>query len=76
MKTANPFVVFMSGTAGRAVRIVAGIVLVLVAIYLVAPGVGRDILAVVGVVVFLAGAVNFCLFAPLFGAPFLGKDLR
>jgi hypothetical protein len=27
-------------------------------------------------VVFLAGALNLCLFAPLFGAPFLGKNVK
>jgi hypothetical protein len=34
---------------------------------------GGVILAIVGAVVFLAGALNFCLIAPLLKAPFSGK---
>ncbi len=66
----------MSHPAGRWTRAVAGIVLVALAFTLLAAGVGRDVLIAVGVVVFLAGALNVCLFAPLFGAPFSGRDVR
>jgi hypothetical protein len=34
------------------------------------------ILSAVGLVVFLAGALDFCLFAPLAGKPFNGRKLR
>jgi hypothetical protein len=34
------------------------------------------VLAAVGVVVFLAGLLNFCLFAPIFGAPLSGAKLN
>lgn len=74
--TAHPFVSFMSHPAGRWTRAVAGTVLVALAFTLLAAGVGRDVLIAVGVVVFLAGALNVCLFAPLSGAPFSGKDVR
>lgn len=33
-------------------------------------------IAVVGAVVFLAGALDFCIFAPLVGMPFSGRKLR
>lgn len=62
-----PFVRFMSGAAGRSLRIVAGIALVVAGWSLhSAAGIALE---VVGVVVFAAGALNVCLFAPFFGAP-------
>ncbi len=65
----------MSSTAGRILRIVAGIALVLLGL-LVVQGTAGIILAVVGLVPLIAGLANFCVFAPLFGGPFLGKDVR
>lgn len=67
------FAQFMAGPIGRGVRVVAGIALVLIGL-LIVEGTGGLILAAIGVVVFLAGALNFCLIAPLIGAPFSGKD--
>jgi len=69
------FARFMSSLFGRLLRIVAGIALVIVGLAAV-QGVGGIILAVVGVVVFAAGAANFCIFAPLFGGPFWAKDIK
>jgi hypothetical protein len=69
------FARFMSSLAGRLLRIVAGIVLVVVgqaAIH----GTGGIILAIVGLVVLAAGLFNFCIFAPLFGGPFWAKDIK
>lgn len=71
----NPFVSFMASTAGRLVRIVAGIVLIAVGL-LVVGGTGGTIIAVVGVVPLLAGLLDFCLFAPLFGNPLSGSKIR
>jgi hypothetical protein len=34
------------------------------------------IVAVVGAVPLLAGLFDFCVFAPLFGAPFKGPEIR
>ena len=71
----NPFVKFMASPAGRIVRIVAGIALVawgLMGIH----GVGGIIVAVVGLVPLLAGLFDFCVFAPLFGAPMSGAKIR
>lgn len=76
MGTDSPFVVFMSNMPGRRLRIVAGIILVALGIYFGPSGLARDVLIGLGVIVFLAGALNVCLFAPIFGAPFMGKDLR
>jgi hypothetical protein len=66
------FAKFMAGPVGRGIRIIAGVVLVLVGL-LVVGDVGGIVLAALGVVAFLAGALNVCLIAPIIGAPFSGK---
>ena len=69
------FAKFMASTAGRILRVVAGLVLIYVG-YFVIKGVGGDILAVVGLAPIAAGVFDFCLLAPLFGAPLSGKAIR
>jgi hypothetical protein len=71
----NPFVKFMASPAGRIVRIVAGIALIAWGL-LVIHGVGGMIVAVVGLVPLAAGLFDFCVFAPLFGAPLSGPRIR
>jgi hypothetical protein len=70
----NPFVKFMASPAGRVTRVVAGIVLVALGIFM--HSVGGIIVAVVGLVPLLAGLFDFCVFAPLFGAPMSGPKIR
>jgi hypothetical protein len=69
------FARFMSSLAGRLLRIVAGIILIIVGLTVV-HGIGGIILAIVGLVPLVAGLFNFCVFAPLFGGPFLPKDIK
>jgi hypothetical protein len=69
------FVHFMAGTAGRALRIIAGIILIALG-FLVVGGVWGTVLAVVGLVAVAAGVFNFCLLAPVFGASLMAKDLK
>jgi hypothetical protein len=69
------FARFMSSLSGRLLRIVAGIVLIIVGLAVV-HGTGGIILAIVGLVPLVAGVFNFCVFAPLFGGPFLPKDIK
>ena len=71
----NPFVKFMVSPAGRITRIIAGIVLIVLGL-LVVHGVGGAILIVVGLLPLVAGLFDFCVFAPLFGAPLSGKQIR
>jgi hypothetical protein len=71
----NPFVSFMSSTAGRIVRIVAGAALIAWGL-LDLGGLAGIAVAVVGVVPLLAGLFDFCVFAPLFGAPLSGPKVR
>lgn len=67
------FICSMARPFGRWARIVAGIALVLAG-PLAINGVAGIAVGVVGVVVVLAGAVNFCLLAPIFRAPFGGHS--
>ena len=66
---------FMTSMLGRGIRIIAGLALVLVGLLAVHGTVGI-ILAVVGLVPLLAGIFNVCVFAPLFGGPFNGRDVQ
>lgn len=69
---------FMVSGVGRILRLVAGLVLVVVGIYLVTgPSVvAGSIVGIVGLVPLFAGLFDVCVFAPLFGAPFLGIHIR
>ncbi len=71
----NPFVKFLASTTGRIVRIVAGIVLVLWG-FMGLTGTTGIVVAIVGLVPLLAGLFDFCVFAPLFGAPLSGPKIR
>jgi hypothetical protein len=66
------FVTFMSSTAGRAIRVIAGAAIIAAGI--ASGGTSGVIIAVIGVVPLAAGAGNVCLFAPLFGAHFAGRQ--
>jgi hypothetical protein len=66
---------FLASTYGRLARSIAGVALILVGL-LTLGGTAGLILAMVGVVPLAAGVFDFCLFAPLFGAPLSGKAIR
>jgi hypothetical protein len=66
---------FIASSTGRVVRAAAGAVLILVGLLLVR-GTGGWILAIVGLVPLAAGLFDWCVFAPLFGLPFVGPSLR
>lgn len=66
---------FMASPVGRIVRIVAGLALILIGL-LALEGIGGWILAIVGLVPLAAGLFDRCVFAPLFGLPFVGPRLR
>jgi hypothetical protein len=71
----NPLIKFLASTPGRITRIVAGLALVLWGIMWLQMPAGA-IVAVVGLVPLLAGIFDFCVFAPLFGAPLSGPKIR
>lgn len=69
---------FLASSAGRLARVVAGLVLVGVGIYLVTgPSVVAGLaVGIIGLFPLFAGLFDVCVFAPLFGAPFHGAQIR
>ena len=71
----NPFITFMASTTGRIVRIAAGLALIAWGL-LGLSSVTGILVIVIGAVPLLAGLFDFCVFAPLFGAPLSGPKIR
>jgi hypothetical protein len=71
----NPFVAFMASRNGRILRIVLGAVMVLLGFFVLEATAGTIVL-IIGLVPLLAGIFDFCVFAPLFGAPLSGPKIR
>jgi hypothetical protein len=69
------FAKFMSSGPGRGLRIVVGLALIVIGLFSVG-GTGGVILTVVGAVPLVAGVLDVCLFAPLFGGPLKGAEAR
>jgi hypothetical protein len=65
----------MASTAGRIIRIVAGIALIAWGL-LGLGGIVGIVVAVIGLVPLSAGLFDYCVFAPLFGPAFSGSKLR
>lgn len=65
---------FMASTAGRVLRIVAGLALVITGLMM--QSTGGYILAVIGLLPLAAGVFDWCIFAPLMHMPFTGKAIR
>lgn len=66
---------FMASTTGRIVRIVAGFGLIALG-FLGIGGVAGLVVAAIGLVPLIAGAVDVCVFAPLFSGPISGPEIR
>ncbi len=71
----HPFVRFMASTTGRITRIVAGFGLIALG-FLSIGGTAGLVVAAVGLVPLIAGTVDICVFAPLFGNPLSGPKIR
>jgi hypothetical protein len=71
----NAFFGFIASPAGRVIRIIAGLALILIGLLVVGDLWGW-VLAIVGLVPLFAGLFDRCVFAPLFGLPFVGPRLR
>jgi hypothetical protein len=71
----NPLVSFLASTTGRVVRILAGIALVVWGWYGLGGATGL-VVTVIGLIPLVAGVFDFCVFAPLFGAPLSGPKIR
>lgn len=68
------FVKFMVNGAGRALRIIAGIALILCGFLLF--NTPNWIMIIIGLIPLSAGIFDFCLLAPLFGYYFSGAKTR
>ena len=66
---------FMASAAGRWLRIIVGLILILLGLFTI-HGTAGIIVAIIGLVVLLAGVFNFCLIAPILGCPLKGSDLK
>jgi hypothetical protein len=71
----NPLIKFLASSTGRIIRVAAGVALIAVGLLWLG-GTGGIVLAAIGAVPLLAGLLDFCVFAPLFGAPFRGPEIR
>ncbi len=71
----NPFVSFMASPSGRLIRIVAGVALIAWGLLGIGSTVGI-VVAVIGLLPLAAGLLDFCVFAPVFGAPLSGPQIR
>jgi hypothetical protein len=73
------FAIFMASAVGRLLRIIVGLALIIWGAFMISAASNITlgiILVVVGLLPFIAGLVNVCVFAPLFGAPFSGDKLH
>jgi uncharacterized membrane protein HdeD (DUF308 family) len=66
---------FMASPAGRITRVVAGIALVVVGLFVIGDVAGY-VVAAVGLVPLYAGVFDVCVFSRLFGGPFKGEEIR
>lgn len=69
------FVKFMTSGAGRAARVVLGVVVISVGLLVVQGTVGM-VMAVVGLIPIAGGAFDFCLAGAALGYPFWGAEAR
>lgn len=65
----NAIVPFMRSTIGRIIRVALGVYLM----YIGFLGTAGVVVGVIGIVPVLAGFMNFCLLAPLFGFTLMGQ---
>lgn len=67
---------YLSSPTGRVLRVIAGLALIAVGLWVV-QGTFGIVLAVIGMVPLLAGALDFCLIGALFfGTPLAGEGVR
>jgi hypothetical protein len=67
------FARFMANPVGRIVRIVAGLALIAVGLFVI-KGTTGIIVTIIGVAFVLLGLANVCVIAAIIGAPFRGQD--
>jgi hypothetical protein len=71
----NQFIHFMASPAGRILRIIAGSAIIAYGLLLTG-GTDGKIVAAIGLLPILTGALNVCLVGPLIGRPLSGSKLN
>lgn len=71
----NPICTFMASGTGRSARVIAGLALIVVGLFVV-KGTSGTVLAAVGALPLLTGALDICLLGALFGCPVSGAKVR
>lgn len=71
----SSFARFIVSPAGRVLRVVAGVAIIVAGLLLVG-GTSGYLVAAVGVVPLLAGLTDSCVLGPVFGAPLRGTEVR
>jgi hypothetical protein len=71
----SAFAQFMVTSAGRAIRVVAGVALIIWG-YTQTGTTAGTVLMIIGLVPLIAGAFDLCLLGPLLGGPVRGVDVR
>jgi hypothetical protein len=69
------FVKFMTGTYGRLLRIVAGIMLISMGLLVVKDTAGT-IMAIAGLIPLFGGLLDYCVIGKVLGYPFSGAQTR
>lgn len=72
---ASWFAQFISSSAGRGLRIVAGLAIIALGLFVVG-GLPGYAVAAIGLVPLLAGATDNCILSPIFGGPLRGSEIR
>ena len=72
--SAKNFISFITSPAGRWLRVFVGVVMILAGFS--SETSSGKILGLIGFIPFLAGAMDVCILAPLFGAFFSGSSTR
>lgn len=67
------FVRFMSGPVGRAIRIIAGLALIIAGFFIIG-GVSGTIIGIIGLLPLIAGGANLCFLGPLLGGHLSGQQ--
>lgn len=73
-KGVQEMISFLASGTGRLTRIVAGLILIALGWWM--HSTTGTVIAVIGLIPLLAGLFDICLFAPLFGLPLSGKQIR
>ena len=71
----SPIAQFLAGSAGRLVRVAAGVALIAAGLLVIGGTMGA-VVAAIGLVPIAAGVFDFCVLGSLMGTGLAGRDIR